>query len=180
MLGNNIKQIVVRDLTPQRNGEPVVSSSLRACSPAQVREREAILPYPKRSLPVTAAAVLRSLKFYSSISGGLERVCRGIRRSRRSLFLFSPNRAFRTRQQGLEVSVTKIRFGWAALRSSISSNRRQNQSARSKNAMNARGFPMHGAKDHRKRSRSTPSWGSQAERGRYGTECSQIPITVPP
>jgi type VI secretion system protein ImpG len=112
LLGNNCKQIIVRDITPGAKRQPVVLPP-SALVPAGFEEDQAILPYPKRSF-----AGYRLLQEYFAFPqkflffdlGGLDRVCRaGFGGAAEVLILFSPFERSE-RQQSLEVSVSKDTF----------------------------------------------------------------------
>jgi len=107
LLGNNVRQIVVRDLAPGSKRPPVVLPA-SALTPAGFAEEEALLPYPKRSfsgyrLLQEYFAFPQKFLFYDL--QGLERVVRaGFGGAAEVLILFSPfERA--ERQQLLEAGV---------------------------------------------------------------------------
>ncbi|HUA85470.1 MAG TPA: type VI secretion system baseplate subunit TssF [Bryobacteraceae bacterium] len=108
LLGNNVRQIIIRDLTPGSKRSPVVLPA-SAIQPAGFQEDEALLPYPKRSF--TGYRLLQEYftfpqKFLFYDLSGLDRVVRaGFGGAAEVLILFSPfERA--ERQQFLEVGVS--------------------------------------------------------------------------
>ncbi len=115
LLGNNVRQIIVRDLTPGSKRSPVVLPA-GALQPAGFGDDEALLPYPKRSF--TGYRLLQEYfafpqKFLFYDLSGLDRLVRaGFGGGAEVLILFSPfERA--ERQQFLEAGVTSqsLRLG---------------------------------------------------------------------
>lgn len=107
LLGNNVRQIIVRDLTRGSNRPPVILPA-GALQPAGFDDEEALLPYPKRSF--TGYRLLQEYfafpqKFLFYDLSGLDRVVRaGFGGAAEVLILFSPFERVE-RQQFLEATV---------------------------------------------------------------------------